>query len=382
MSGSTQRAGRYVRQLEGYSAFMPAPLPPDPPVRMDERLQGLLSRADGAIGRLDGSIQTLPNSELFVFMYVRKEAVLSSQIEGTQSSLDDLLAAEEQILGADRPRDVDEVLNYVDAMNHGLGRLSDLPVSVRLIREIHARLLQGVRGQERQPGELRTTQNWIGPAGCMLNEATFVPPPPDKVPSALGDLERFLHEDTPAPLVQIGLAHAQFETIHPFLDGNGRMGRLLIAFYLCEQQLLQKPVLYISHHFKRHRQQYYDLLQGVRDTGDWESWLAFFLEAVIDVAEEATQTARRIVALRERHRQLIVDRFGRVAGNGLKVLETLYQRPLTTVKGVAELTGVTFAAANQLMNRFVETGLLREVTGQVRNRRFRYDEYVALFRES
>ena len=181
--------------------------------------------------------------------------------------------------------------------------------------------------------------------------------------------------------MQIGLAHSQFETIHPFLDGNGRMGRLLIAFYLCERQILKKPVLYISHHFKRHRQRYYELLQAVRDRGDWESWLAFFLEAVGEVAEEATETARRIVALRERHRQVIVDRFGRVAGNGLKVLEALYRRPIITVNGVVELTGVTFAAASQLVNRFVEQGVLREVTGQARNRRFRYDEYVELFRE-
>ena len=307
--------------------------------------------------------------------------MLSSQIEGTQSSLDDLLAAEERILDADRPRDVDEVLNYVHAMNHGLARLAELPLSVRLVREIHERLLSGVRGQERTPGELRTTQNWIGPAGCLLNEATFVPPPPAEVPQAMGALETYLHDNMPAPLVQIGLAHAQFETIHPFLDGNGRMGRLLIAFYLCERQLLQKPVLYISHYFKRHRQRYYELLQAVRDNGDWESWLAFFLEAVGEVAEEATETARRIVALRERHRQLIVDRFGRVAANGLRVLESLYRHPLITVNGVAALTGVTFAAASLLVKRLVEHGLLREVTGQARNRRFRYDEYVELFSE-
>ena len=381
MPDSTNRSGRLVGQLAGYRAFIPAPLPPEPPVQMDARLQALLSRADGALGRLDGSIQTLPDPDMFVFMYVRKEAVLSSQIEGTQSSLDDLLAAEERILDADRPRDVDEVLNYVHAMNHGLARLAELPLSVRLVREIHERLLSGVRGQERTPGELRTTQNWIGPAGCLLNEATFVPPPPAEVPQAMGALETYLHDNTPAPLVQIGLAHAQFETIHPFLDGNGRMGRLLIAFYLCERQLLQKPVLYISHYFKRHRQRYYELLQAVRDSGDWESWLAFFLEAVGEVAEEATTTARRIVALRERHRQLIVDRFGRVAANGLRVLESLYLRPLITVNGVAELTGVTFAAASQLVKRLVEHGLLREVTGQARNRRFRYDEYVELFSE-
>jgi Fic family protein len=222
------RAGRYITQPTGYRAFMPAPLPPQPALALGGELQGLLSAADRALGRLDGSVLTLPNPDLFVFMYVRKEAVLSSQIEGTQSSLQDLLAAEAQLFEPTLPRDVDEVINYVRAMNHGLARLAELPVSVRLIREIHAELMRGVRGGRLQPGELRTSQNWIGPAGCTLNTATFVPPPHHAVPAALGDLETFLHasDDLP-PLVKIALAHVQFETIHPFLDGNGRVGRLL-----------------------------------------------------------------------------------------------------------------------------------------------------------
>jgi Fic family protein len=211
----------------------------------------LLSQADRALGRLDGSIQTLPNPDLFVFMYVRKEAVLSSQIEGTQSSLQDVLAAEAKIFSADRPQDADEVINYVRAMNYGLERLSELPVSVRLIREIHARLLENVRGAHLTPGELRTSQNWVGPSGCTLGEATFVPPPPHEVAAHLGALEQFLHADARLPLLaKIGLAHVQFETIHPFLDGNGRVGRLLISFLLCEQRVLLKPVLYLSHYFK------------------------------------------------------------------------------------------------------------------------------------
>ena len=219
---SQSRGGRYIAQPTGYRAFFPAPLPPVPPVRLAGELHSLLSQADRALGRLDGSIQTLPNPDLFVFMYVRKEAVLSSQIEGTQSSLQDVLAAEAKILAPDRPADVDEVVNYVRAMNHGLRRLGELPVSVRLIREIHAELLQGVRGSHLTPGELRTSQNWIGPGGCTLNEATFVPPPPYAVAEALSDLERFLHGADELPLlVKVGLAHAQFETIHPFLDGNG-----------------------------------------------------------------------------------------------------------------------------------------------------------------
>ena len=340
----------------------------------------LVSRADRRLGRLDGSVQTLPDADLFVLMYVRKEAVLSSQIEGTQSSLIDVLEAEAEILDPTRPTDVDEVINYVGAMNLGLQLLGELPVSVRLIREIHRRLLTGVRRGDRQPGELRRSQNWIGPAGCTLQDATFVPPPPDELPRVLSELERFLHSSEPLPaLVEIGLAHAQFETIHPFLDGNGRVGRLLITFLLCERDVLQQPVLYISHFFRKHRQRYYDTLQAIRTDGDWEAWLKFFLQGVAEVADEATETARLIVDLRERHRALIIDRFGRVAGNGLRVLERLYTAPIITVKGVAEVTGTSFTAANELMGRLVDHEILREVTGQARNRRFRYDSYVRLF---
>lgn len=377
-----QRAGQYQKQLTGYRAFIPAPLPPVPPVRIESELQALLSKADLALGRLDGSIQTLPNPDLFVLMYVRKEAVLSSQIEGTQSSLQDVLAAEAQVLSPDAPRDVDEVLNYVAAMNHGLARLPKLPVSVRLIREIHEKLLHGVRGSHMTPGELRRTQNWIGPGGCTLAEATFVPPPPAEVPNALGALEKFLHRNDDLPLlVKIGLAHAQFETIHPFLDGNGRVGRLLITFLLCERGVLHKPVLYLSHYFKRHRTQYYDLLQNVRDRGDWESWLAFFLRGVSEVSTQATDTARRILALREDHRHIITTHLGRAAANGYRVLERLYERPIVSVEDIRQLTGTTFPAANQLAQKLVEQGVLTEVTGQKRHRRFRYDAYVRLFDE-
>ncbi len=374
------RAGRYVAQTTGYRAFFPAPLPPVPPVRMAGDLQTLLSVADRALGRLDGSIQTLPNPDLFVFMYVRKEAVLSSQIEGTQSSLQDLLAAEARILAPDAPKDVDEVVNYVNAMNYGLERLRDLPVSIRLIREIHERLLQGVRGDRLTPGELRRTQNWIGPGGCTLNEATFVPPPPAEVPVALGALETFLHSESDLPeLIQIGLAHAQFETIHPFLDGNGRIGRLMITFLLCQRDILLKPVLYLSHYFKQHRREYYEHLQAIRDHGHWEEWLAFFLRGVASVSREATETARRILALREEHRAAVTTHLGRAAGNGHRVLESLYRRPIVSVAEVQELTGTTFTAANNLVARLAKLGILQEATGYKRNRVFRYAPYIAIF---
>ena len=376
----SNRAGTYLTQPTGYRAFIPAPLPPQPGLNLEGELQSLLSAADRALGRLDGSVLTLPNADLFVFMYVRKEAVLSSQIEGTQSSLQDLLAAEAQILDQSLPRDVDEVVNYVQAMNHGLTRLNELPVSVRLIREIHTKLMEGVRGGRLSPGELRTSQNWIGPGGSTLNTASFIPPPPHEVPQALGDLERFLHtEDTLPPLVKIALAHVQFETIHPFLDGNGRVGRLLITFLLTEREILHKPVLYLSHYFKQHRQTYYEKLQAVRDNGAWEDWLVFFLRGVVEVAKEAAATAKRILQLREEHRSAITTRMARGAANGHKVLERLFDRPILSVNDVREITGITFAAANNIVSRLVELGILSEMTGNARNRRFSYAPYIALF---
>jgi Fic family protein len=382
MRATSQRAGRYERQPANYQAFIPAPLPPAPPLRLEGELQRLLSSADVALGRLDGSIETLPNPDLFVFMYVRKEAVLSSQIEGTQSSLQDVLAAEAEITSAGSPKDADDVINYIAAMKHGLARLAELPVSIRLIREIHERLLQGVRGSRLTPGELRQSQNWIGPGGCTLAEATFVPPPPGIVPQTLGDLEQFLHGHADLPLlIKIGLAHAQFETIHPFLDGNGRIGRLLITFLLCEGGVLHQPVLYLSHYFKRHRQTYYDLLQNVRDQGAWGAWLAFFLRGVAEVSAQATGTSRRILRLREEHRNAIAERLERAAGKGHRVLENLYKHPIVSVGDVRGWTGTTYPAANDLTDRLTEIGILHEITGQTRNRRFRYDAYIDLFKE-
>ncbi|MCD4702406.1 MAG: Fic family protein [Candidatus Aegiribacteria sp.] len=374
------RGGKYLTQPQGYRVFIPESLPPDPPIRISGSLQEQLSKADRALGRLDGSILTLPNPDLFVFMYIRKEAVLSSQIEGTESSLQDVLAAEARLLNPGQPHDVGEVVNYVHAMNYGLERLDDLPVSTRLIREIHSILLDGMRGSHLTPGDIRTTQNWIGPRDCTLAEATFIPPPPIEIPRLLSEFERFLHSDTGLPLlVKIGLAHAQFETIHPFLDGNGRVGRLLIAFLLCEKKVLSKPVLYLSFFLKKHRDEYYDQLQRVRDVGTWEDWLSFFLKGVEEVSIQATNTARRIITLREKHRSLITDKFGRAAGNGHRVLEKLYTVPIVSVHEVQQLIGTSYPAANDLVTRLVKADILREITGQIRNRRFIYREYVDIF---
>lgn len=375
--------GHYQRQATGYEAFIPKPLPPDVDIEIDPEMHTLLSKADRALGRLDGSVQTLPNANLFVFMYVRKEAVLSSQIEGTQASISDLLEAEAKIFDPFRPTDVGEVLNYVTAINYGLERLGELPLSLRLLREIHAKLMKDVRGGKLTPGEFRTSQNWIGPSGSSLRDAIFVPPPPDAMATSLGALETFFHAETHLPpLIQIGLIHTQFETIHPFLDGNGRMGRLLITLFLCEKEILIKPVLYLSHYFKKHRTRYYDLLQATRDSGAYESWLKFFLQGVAEVSNEATETARRIVALREGHRNLITEKFGRTAGGGITILERLFGSPIISVNDVAETLKVTYSAANMLVNRFIENGILEEATGNRRNRLFRYSQYIDLFADS
>lgn len=375
------RAGRAIRQPEGYRAFIPAPLPPDPPLQFDAELATVLARAGTALGRLDGVAATLPNPELFVAMYVRREAVLSSQIEGTQSTLDDVLAFE---LDSDRsklPGDVEEVVNYVNAMNYGLTRLQTLPLSLRLLREIHERLLTGTRGGSKSPGEFRTSQNWIGGGPRGLPDAAFIPPPPHEMKAALGNLERFLHDSGGLdPLIVCALAHAQFETIHPFLDGNGRVGRLLVTFLLCHENVLQRPVLYLSHYLKQHRGTYYDRLMAVRHAGDWEGWLRFFLTGVAEVAREAEQTARQIVQLRE-----TVRRQAQAAGmsvNAFALLDHLFQRPIITVNAAKEHLGVSFPAANAMVGELAKMGVLIEVTGGRRNRMFRFDPYLRLFEDA
>lgn len=294
------RAGTFVSANSGpedYSAFIPKPLPPNPPLEITPRLQGLLDRANQALGRLDGVTLLLPDPDQFLYTYIRKEAVLSSQIEGTQSSLSDLLLFENDAAPGVPLNDARETLSYIEAMNHGLRRLAsgELPLSLRLLREVHARLLAGTRGADKTPGEFRATQNWIG--GTRPGNARFVPPPAHEVMGAMGALERFLHDDpvqTPI-LLKAALAHAQFETVHPFLDGNGRVGRLLITLLLCSEGVLSRPLLYLSLYLKRNRDAYYERLQAVRTESAWEQWLEFFLEGVVEVAESATQTAQRIV---------------------------------------------------------------------------------------
>ncbi|HLI31970.1 MAG TPA: Fic family protein [Solirubrobacteraceae bacterium] len=346
---------------------------------LEDDLLALLSKADLSLGRLDGVIKVIPDPQFFVAMYVRREAVLSSQIEGTQSTLEDLLEVELEPEAPGRLGDVGDIVNYVAAMNHGLRRLDELPLSLRLIREIHAQLLKDGRGGHATPGEFRRTQNWIGPAGASLQKATFVPPPVPEMTEALDNFERFLHAEEPLPLlITAGLAHAQFESIHPFLDGNGRVGRLLITFLLVHGGALREPLLYLSHYLKLHRSEYYDRLTAIRTKGDWEGWLRFFLQGVAETAEEAAETAERIFELREGHRTLVMENAG---ANGLKLLSNLFQRPLVNVKFVSQALDVTFPTANRLVAKFEELGLLREVTGQRRSRLFRYEQYLQLFDE-
>ena len=374
------RAGRYVRQPADYSAFIPSPLPPEPPIQMDGELTRLLSDADRALGRLDGVASVLPNPNLFVSMYVRQEAVLSSQIEGTQSTLEDVLQFEADARGQDIPKDVAEVVNYVRSINYGLERLKQLPLSLRLVREIHTELLKGVRGAHRTPGEFRTSQNWIGPENSTLTTATFVPPPPHEMHQALDNLEKFFHDTKSFPaLIHCGLAHAQFETIHPFLDGNGRVGRLLTTFLLCQRGVLQRPLLYLSHYLKRHRAEYYDRLMAIRNDGDWEGWLKFFLRGVHEVSHQATDTSRAILELRERNRQTIAETLG---GNvtGVQLLDYLFEQPVVTVRMVEKELSCSFATANKLVDQFERLAVLKKVSNTaLRNRRFRYDPYLALF---
>lgn len=376
------RAGNYIKQPSGYRAFIPAPLPPDPPVAMDSELTKLLSHADRVLGRLDGIGSVLPNPNLFVAMYVRQEAVLSSQIEGTQSTLEDVLQFEVDDKSNDLPKDVEEVVNYIGAMNHGIKRLNELPLSLRLIREIHARLMAGVRGQNRTPGEFRKTQNWIGPSGADLNSATFVPPPVPDMTEALDKFEKFLHDESLPVLIHTGLAHAQFETIHPFLDGNGRVGRLLITFLLCQRKVLHRPLLYLSHYLKIHRAEYYDRLMSIRNEGNWEGWMKFFLRGVAAVSEEAIDTSRQIFALREQHTALVNGSLGSSAASGLRLLDYLYEQPIVNVRVVEKRLQSSFVTANKLVEQFVKLNILKEITGGQRNRRYSYVPYLSLFESS
>jgi Fic family protein len=386
------RAGRFLPAVAsgkrgGYSTFSPKPLPPEPALKIDSDLRRLLDRANQALGRLDGITLLLPDPDHFLYSYIRKEAVLSSQIEGTQSSLSDLLLFEHDIASGVPIEDVKETTNYLAALNLGLQSMAEgLPISLRLLRQVHAELLRGTRGGETGPGEFRRIQNWLG--GQAPEAARYVPPPPNEVPGAMAELEKFLHGDPIAVplLVRAALAHAQFETIHPFLDGNGRVGRLLVTLLLCsdtadgEERVLSRPLLYLSLHLKRHRDTYYERLQAIRTEGDWEGWLRFFLEGVISVATLATETTKRIVELIERDRRQIND-LGRAAGSALLVFDQAVKDVVLRIPETAERLPVSEPTVATAIANLEELEILREITGRSRNKIFTYAKYLDILSE-
>jgi len=377
------RTGRYETTSAGgetVKAFVPVPLPPEPPLELDPAAREAVDAALVALGRLDGVSGVLPDTHLLLYTYVRKEAVLSSQIEGTQSTLTDLLLFELKEAPGVPLDDVVEVSNYVRALEHGLKRVrGGFPLSNRLIREIHRILLSRGRGAGRAPGALRRSQNWIG--GTRPGNAHFVPPPAHRVADAMGDLEKFLHDaKAPPVLLKAALWHVQFETIHPFLDGNGRVGRLMVTLLLCAEGMLREPILYLSLFLKQHRSRYYDLLDAVRREGDWETWIAFFCRGVAAVSESAVATARRLLALAERDRERL-DGLGRRAGSAAAVQRALLRTPLCTIPRLAKRTRLTLPTVAKALDVLTDLKIVSETTGRKRNRVYRYDRYLAILNE-
>ena len=370
-------SGRLVRAIDGYWAFLPNALPPK--LDWSDALVSLTSKADIALGTLSGLGENLPNPHLLIYPFVRKEAVLSSRIEGTQSSLSDLLLFE--ATKAEKQRDVKEVQNYVHAIEYGLKRLEELPLSLRLIRELHAILMEGVRGEQATPGEFRQSQNWIGPPGCTLDDATFMPPPVAEMKESLDQLEKFLHADTQLPpLVELALIHYQFETIHPFLDGNGRIGRLLITLFLCQRSILNKPLLYLSAFFERHRQEYYDRLLEVSQRGAWRQWLEFFLQAVVTQSDDAVRRARRLLDLHRIYYQTSLGKH--LPPTAMKLVELIFVKPVLNARVTQESLKVTYPGAQKAINALVEQGILAEITGGKRNKVYEARRILEILEET
>lgn len=372
-------AGRWVEQPEGFQAFVPRELTKHIPFELDGQLLMLLSEADREIGRLDSIVDLIPNPDLYIGLFGRHEAVNSSKIEGTQTSISDLLLFE---AGQDKEgtkSEQQEVWNYVEAMNYGLERLKELPFSLRLIREIHSKLLEGARGRNKSPGKFRVNQVHVGPPGLPISHARYVPPPPQQMKPLLENLETFLHQQSNIPvLIKCGIVHAQFEMIHPFNDGNGRIGRLLITFLLCWEKVLKRPLLYLSDYLSRNREEYYSRLKSVSDQGDWEGWIGFFLQGVKSVSLNATETGRKILSLRDEHRELIKNEMSK-SQSVFDLLESLYNHPVTNLSMAVEAMGKSRQTAHKALNKFTELGLLKEVTGQSRNRVYLYQPYIELF---
>jgi len=377
------RAGKFVPQKGGYSTFIPESLPPKDyrDLLLDENLQLALSNASAALARLDGVTQVLPNPDLFVAMYVKKEALLSSQIEGTQASLQGVLEFEAKMKSRENVNEIQEVINYIKAMNYGLEKLKTSTISVDLFNEIHKTLITGTRGEQVLPGELRKIQNWLGVSGASILDASYIPPPPEYVDTLTKELEEFINSKiTMPPLVKIALIHAQFETIHPYLDGNGRMGRLLITFYLCSIGSLSRPLMYLSFYLKKNREKYYELLNNIRNKGDWESWIYFFLKGVVEVSNNSIETAKKIIQLKnDMIKKLMENHIG--GNNAIKLVDLLFDRPLITTKIVATELKISMQAATILLSKFQKIGIIGEITGKQRYKEYIFLEYMKIIQE-
>jgi len=375
------RAGEYRSNLSGelrYKSYIPRPLPPDPPIVLDEGMIRLLTKANRSIGILEGMSNQVPDIDLFVSMYVRKEALLSSQIEGTQATLDDVL---DPNIDENTNQNVAEVMNYIKASQYATDRLNELPICNRLLRETHAILLSGLRGSEKNPGEFRSSQNWIGPAGSSLKTARFIPPMPEDMISAMSDLERFINNEYDLDgLIKIALIHYQFETIHPFLDGNGRIGRLLIALLLREQKLLSRDTLYISYFLKRNRVEYYDRLNEVRLKGNYEQWVSFFLLAVDESAQDATKTIDQLVELHQKN-LVVILKTGKAAKTIVKVFGYLERSPIIDINKTRSTLGLSFNAVSNAVKSLQDLGILKQTENVRRNRTFAYEDYLKILRK-
>ena len=375
------RAGRYVMQSTGYQAYIPKPLPPIPPIKYNGKLRNLLSEADRALAKLEGITTVLPNAELFIAMYIKKEALLSSQIEGTQASLEGILRFEANLEPTEDINEIKEVINYIKALDYGINRLQDIPMSSRLIKEIHKILIQGTRGTHKTPGEFRKTQNWLGPQGATLSEATFIPPPPNILMELISNLEKFMHKKDEIPsLIKISLIHSQFETIHPFLDGNGRMGRLLITFYLYREGILSRPLLYLSFYLKKNRIKYYDLLMKIRLEGNWEEWSSFFLKGIKEVSEEAANSAREIIILKN---TILKSLFNNKISSiyAVEFLNLLFSKPIVTSKELIKDLKVSKETANQIIKKFEKLNILKEISGKKRYKKYIFSDYINIIKK-
>ena len=375
------RAGKYIENMTGeamYKSFQPSALPPEPPLEINERLLKMLVEANRQLAQLDTASQLIPDIDLFVSMYVRKEALMSSQIEGTQCTLEDILDPQ---LDASANADVSEVINYVKAERFALKRLETLPICSRLLRETHAVLMEGVRGQEKNPGEFRRSQNWIGPAGSSLKNARYIPPNVEDMEIAMSDLEKYINEsDKYDPLIQAALIHYQFETIHPFLDGNGRIGRLLILLYLMEKKLLSKPVIYVSYFLKMNQIEYYDRISEVRRNGNYEQWVGFFLEAVGSAAEDALESVGKLSALHEKNISRL-PKSNRRKDNVRELFDYLEQHPIIEIKQTAAALGLSYNTVSAAVKKLMELGILKETTNAARNRVFAYEKYLEILKQ-